>query len=86
MNIQFFAGEGKDNIKALRELRAEKVDELKLLYATLTSEERAITDEEEKKADDINKEIKRIDKTIDILTEMKENIAQRGERRSRKQS
>lgn len=80
MNIQFFAGEGKDNIKALRELRAEKVDELKLLYATLTSEERAITDEEEKKADDINKEIKRIDKTIDILTEMKENIAQRGER------
>ena len=41
MNIQFFAGEGKekDNIKALRENRAEKVEELKLLYATLVAEE-----------------------------------------------
>lgn len=50
MNIQFFAGEGKekDNIKALRENRAEKVEELKLLYATLEAEERAITDDEEK--------------------------------------
>lgn len=48
MNIQFFAGEGKekDNIKALRENRAEKVEELKLLYATLEAEERAITDDE----------------------------------------
>ncbi len=53
MNIQFFAGEGKekDNIKALRENRAEKVEELKLLYATLEAEERAITDDEEKRAE-----------------------------------
>lgn len=80
MNIQFFAGEEKDNIKALRETRAEKVEELKLLYATLTAEERAITEEEETRAEEINKEIKRIDKTIDILEEMKENLATRGEK------
>ena len=69
MNIQFFAGEGKekDNIKALRENRAEKVEELKLLYATLKAEERAITDDEEKRAETLNDEIKRIDKTIHIL-------------------
>ena len=81
MNIQFFAGEEeKDNIKALRETRAEKVKELELLYATLTAEERAITKEEETRAEEINNEIKRIDKTIDILEEMKENLATRGEK------
>lgn len=82
MNIQFFAGDGKgkDNIKALRETRAEKVEELKLLYATLESEERAITEDEEKRAESINDEIKRIDKTIVILNEMKKNIEERGER------
>ena len=76
MNIQFFAGEGKekDNIKALRENRAEKVEELKLLYATLEAEERAITDDEEKRAETLNDEIKRIDKTIHILEDMKKNI------------
>ena len=60
MNIQFFAGEGKekDNIKALRENRAEKVEELKLLYATLEAEERAVTDDEEKRAETLNDEIK----------------------------
>ena len=71
---------GKDNIKALRETRAEKVEELKLLYATLESEERAITEDEEKRAESINDEIKRIDKTIVILNEMKKNIEERGER------
>lgn len=73
MNIQFFAGEGKekDNIKALRENRAEKVEELKLLYATLEAEERAVTDDEEKRAETLNDEIKRIDKTIHILEDMK---------------
>lgn len=82
MNIQFFAGDGKgkDNIKALKETRAEKVEELKLLYATLESEERAITEDEEKRAESINDEIKRIDKTIVILNEMKKNIEERGER------
>ena len=82
MNIQFFAGDGKgkDNIKAFRETRAEKVEELKLLYATLESEERAITEDEEKRAESINDEIKRIDKTIVILNEMKKNIEERGER------
>ena len=82
MNIQFFAGEGKekDNIKALRENRAEKVEELKLLYATLKAEERAITDDEEKRAETLNDEIKRIDKTIHILEDMKKNIEERGER------
>lgn len=82
MNIQFFAGEskGKDNIKALRETRAEKVEELKLLYATLESEERAITEDEEKRAESLNDEIKRIDKTIDILDKMKKSIEERGER------
>lgn len=80
MNIQFFAGEGKekDNIKALRENRAEKVEELKLLYATLEAEERAITDDEEKRAETLNDEIKRIDKTIHILEDMKKNIEERG--------
>ena len=82
MNIQFFAGEGKgkDNIKALRETRAEKVEELKLLYATLESEERAITEDEEKRAESLNGEIKRIDKTIAILDKMKKSIEERGER------
>ena len=82
MNIQFFAGEGngKDNIKALRENRAEKVEELKFLYATLEAEERAITDDEEKRAETLNDEIKRIDKTIHILEDMKNNIEERGER------
>lgn len=76
MNIQFFAGEGKekDNIKALRENRAEKVEELKLLYATLKAEERAITDDEEKRAETLNDEIKRIDKTIHILEDMKKYL------------
>ena len=82
MNIQFFAGEGKekDNIKALRENRAEKVEELKLLYATLEAEERAVTDDEEKRAETLDDEIKRIDKTIHILEDMKKNIEERGER------
>ena len=82
MNIQFFAGDGKgkDNIKALRETRAEKVEELKLLYATLEAEERAITDDEEKRAESLNDEIKRIDKTINILNDMKKNIEERGEK------
>ena len=86
MNIQFFAGDGKgkDNIKALRETRAEKVEELKLLYATLESEERAITEDEEKRAESINDEIKRIDKTIVILNEMKNVEKEKNQRMIRK--
>lgn len=86
MNIQFFAREskGKDNIKALRETRAEKVEELKLLYATLESEERAITEDEEKRAESLNDEIKRIDKTIDILDKMKKALKNVEKEKNRK--
>ena len=43
-----------------------------MLNATLEAEERAITEEEEKRADEISAEIDRIDKTIEILNKMAE--------------
>ena len=70
LNLQHFAG-GKDNIKALRETRAEKVKELELLYAKLEAEQRAVTEEEEKQIGAIQDEIDQIDKTIDILNDLK---------------
>lgn len=74
LNLQHFAG-GKDNIKALRETRAEKVKELELLYAKLEEEQRAVTEEEEKQIGAIQDEIDQIDKTIDILNDLKERLA-----------
>ena len=74
LNLQHFAG-GKDNIKALRETRAEKVKELELLYAKLEAEQRAVTEEEEKQIGAIQDEIDQIDKTIDILNDIKERLA-----------
>lgn len=74
LNLQHFAG-GKDNIKALRETRAEKVKELELLYAKLEAEQRAVTEEEEKQIGAIQDEIDQIDKTIDILNDLKERLA-----------
>lgn len=55
MNIQFFAE--KNNIKKLKEQRAEKVQELKDLYETVEAEQRAINEEEGQKVKDIQKEI-----------------------------
>lgn len=74
LNLQHFGG-GKDNIKALRETRAEKVKELELLYAKLEAEQRAVTEEEEKQIGAIQDEIDQIDKTIDILNDIKERLA-----------
>ena len=76
LNIQYFAKEKKDNIKALRETRAEKVEDLKLLYAKLEAENRAVTEEEEKQIGAIQDEIDQIDKTIEILEKMKERLAE----------
>ena len=76
LNIQYFAEKRKDNIKALRETRAEKVEELKLLYAKLEAENRAVTEEEEKQIGAIQDEIDQIDKTIEILEKMKERLAE----------
>lgn len=73
MNLQFFA-EKENNIKALMEERAEKVSELELLYATLEGEQRAITDEEEQKVNELNDEIEKIDKTIGILEQLREKF------------
>lgn len=79
MNIQFFAEKKKDNVKALKETRAEKVKELELLYAKLEAEQRAITEEEEKQIEAINGDIDMIDKTIDILEDIKERLVKTNE-------
>lgn len=50
-----------------------------MLNATLEAEERAITEEEEKRADEISAEIDRIDKTIEILNKMAEKMTERAE-------
>src|SRR5699024_6603123 len=55
--------------------RAEKVKELELLYAKLEAEQRAVTEEEEKQIGAIQDEIDQIDKTIDILNDIKERLA-----------
>ena len=69
----------RDNIKALQETRAEKVNELKEIYDKLETEERAITDEEEKQVSKIQGEIEQLDKTIEILTDIKEKLAERND-------
>ena len=66
----------KDNIKALKETRAEKVKELEMMYAKLEAEQRAITEEEEKQIEAISDEIENIDKTMAILQRMKERLVQ----------
>ena len=78
MNIQFFAG--KNNVKALQETREEKLEELKTLYATLEAEQRAVTEEEEAKIGEIRAEIEKIDKTIEILEDMKKSFTVKEER------
>lgn len=80
MNIQFFAAGKKDNVKALQETRAEKLEELKTLYATLEAEQRAVTEEEEKRIEEIRAEVEKIDKTIKILDEMKKSFKSKEER------
>lgn len=47
------------------------------MNATLEAEERAITEEEEKRAGEISSEIDRIDKTIDVLNEMADKLVER---------
>ncbi|MFC0699349.1 phage major capsid protein [Anaerostipes butyraticus] len=76
MNIQFFAE--KNNIKKLKEQRAEKVQELKDLYETVEAEQRAINEEEEQKVNDIQKEIDDIDKTIKTLEGIKKRLEETG--------
>ena len=55
------------------------MQELELMNATLEAEERAITEEEEQRADEISTEIDRIDKTIDVLKKMAEKLVERAE-------
>lgn len=50
-----------------------------MLNATLEAEERAITEEEEKRAEEISSEIDRIDKTIEILNRMADKMVERAE-------
>ena len=52
---------------------------MELLYAKLEAEQRAITEEEEKQIGAINDEIDMIDKTIDILEDMKERLVKTNE-------
>lgn len=78
MNIQFFAEKG--NVKQLKEQRAEKVQELKDLYTKLETEQRAVNEEEEQKVKDIQGEIDAIDKTIKMLEDMKERMANDGKK------
>lgn len=75
MNIQFFAEKKKDNIKALKETRAEKVNELEMIYAKLEAEQRAVTEEEENQIRAIQDDIDQIDNTIKILNDIKERLA-----------
>lgn len=49
------------------------------MNATLEAEERAITEEEENRADEISADIDRIDKTIDVLNKMAEKLVERAE-------
>lgn len=60
MNLQFFAS------KALVEQRAELVEEMEGLLSSSKVENRAMSDEEETKFNDIEKKIKAIDSTIEI--------------------
>ena len=79
MNIQFFGEKKKDNIKALNETRAEKVHELELLYAKLEAEKRAVTEEEENQIGAIQNEIDQIDKTVEILNNIKTRLVKTNE-------
>ena len=79
MNIQFFGENKKDNIKALNETRAEKVHELELLYAKLEAEKRAVTEEEENQIGAIQNEIDQIDKTVEILDNIKTRLVKTNE-------
>lgn len=78
MDIQFFAE--KNNIKKLKEQRAEKVQKLQDLYTKLETEQRAVNEEEEQEIKDIQKEIDAIDKTIEMLNDMKKRLADNGEK------
>ena len=82
MNIQFLPeGKEKDNNCANKRNRAEKVEEFKLLYATWKQKKELLQTMKKKRVETLNDEIKRIDKTIHILEDMKKNIEERGERR-----
>ena len=70
----------KDNVKALREQRAEKVEELKLLYATIEGEQRAITDEENEQVKAIQAEIDSIDSTVEVLENIRARLAANGKK------
>ena len=69
----------KDNAKALRETRADKLEELKVLYAKVEGEQRAITEEEEKQVKAIQDEIASIDKTLKVLEEMRAQFVDQNE-------
>lgn len=50
-----------------------------MLNATLEAEERAIAEEEEKRAEEISSEIDRIDKTIEVLNKIADKMVERAE-------
>lgn len=70
-----------NNIKALTETRAEKMEKLQTMYAKLEAEQRAVTEEEEKEISAIQEEIEKIDKTIEILESLKEKLVATNEKK-----
>ncbi len=72
-----------NNIKALTETRAEKMERLQALYAQLEAEQRAVTEEEEKEISAIQEEIEKIDKTIEILEGLKDKLVEANEKKEK---
>lgn len=72
-----------NNIKALTETRAEKMERLQALYAQLEAEQRAVTEEEEKEISAIQEEIEKIDKTIEILGGLKDKLIEANEKKEK---
>ena len=58
--------------KKLFEQRAEKMEKLQKLYETVEGEQRAITEEEQKEIDTLEKEIRSIDATVKALNKAKD--------------
>ena len=58
--------------KKLFEQRAEKMEKLQKLYETVEGEQRAITEEEQKEIDTLEKEIRSIDATVEALNKAKD--------------
>lgn len=61
----------------MQEERAGKLEKLQELYDKLEGEKRAITEEEQQQAEELQNEIDQIDKTIKVLSDIKEKLAEK---------